>query len=58
MKGRYFRDFNRMNAATADVRQLYDAMLEIYPDRVKPGSLWGAANNAKKQAQGRRSATK
>jgi hypothetical protein len=25
-------------------------MLEIYPDRVNPGSLWGAANAAKKQA--------
>jgi hypothetical protein len=49
MKGRYLRDFNRLNAATADVRQLYDAMLEIYPERVNPGSLWGAANNAKNQ---------
>ena len=26
-----------------------DAMLEIYPDRVNPGSLWSAANIAKKQ---------
>jgi hypothetical protein len=34
----------------ADVRQLYDARLEIYPERVNPGSLWGAADNAKKQA--------
>jgi hypothetical protein len=25
------------------------AMLEPYPDRVNPGSLWGAANTAKKQ---------
>jgi hypothetical protein len=25
-------------------------MLQIYPDRVNPGSLWGAANIAKKQA--------
>jgi glyoxylase-like metal-dependent hydrolase (beta-lactamase superfamily II) len=43
----YLRDFNRLNAATATARQLYDAMLEIYPDRVNPGSLWGAANAAK-----------
>ena len=42
MTSRYVRDFNRLNAATADVRRLYDAMLEIYPDRVNPGSLWGA----------------
>jgi glyoxylase-like metal-dependent hydrolase (beta-lactamase superfamily II) len=46
----YLRDFNRLNAATATVRELYDAMLEIYPDRVNPGSLWGAANTAKKPA--------
>jgi hypothetical protein len=31
-------------------RQLYVAMLDLYPDRVNPGSLWGAANTAKKQA--------
>lgn len=46
----YLRDFNRLDAATTDARQLYDAMLELYPDRVNPGSLWGAANKAKKQA--------
>ena len=46
----YLRDFNRLNEATVTARQLYDAMLELYPDRVNPGSLWGAANTAKKQA--------
>jgi glyoxylase-like metal-dependent hydrolase (beta-lactamase superfamily II) len=46
----YLRDFNRLNAATTTPRELYDAMLEIYPDRVNPGSLWGAANTAKKNA--------
>ena len=46
----YLRDFNRLNTATTTARELYDAMLEIYPDRVNPGSLWGAANAAKKQA--------
>src|ERR1700724_2882410 len=46
----YLRDFNRLNTATATARELYDAMLEIYPDRVNPGSLWGAAKTAKKQA--------
>src|SRR5258708_1628801 len=35
----YLRDFNRLNEATANARELYDAMLEIYPDRVNPGSL-------------------
>lgn len=46
----YLRDFNRLDGATTDARQLYDAMLELYPDRVNPGSLWGAANKAKKPA--------
>jgi glyoxylase-like metal-dependent hydrolase (beta-lactamase superfamily II) len=46
----YIRDFNRLDDATTTARELYDAMLELYPDRVNPGSLWGAANTAKKQA--------
>ena len=46
----YLHDFNRLNAVTTTARELYDAMLEIYPDRVNPGSLWGAANAAKKGA--------
>jgi glyoxylase-like metal-dependent hydrolase (beta-lactamase superfamily II) len=44
----YLCDFNRLNEATTTRRQLYDAMLELYPDRANPGSLWGAANLAKK----------
>ena len=44
----YLRDFNHLNAATTTARELYDAMLEIYPARVNPGSLWGAARTAKK----------
>ena len=46
----YLRDFDRLNEATANARELYDVMLELYPDRVNPGSLWGAANTAKKKA--------
>jgi glyoxylase-like metal-dependent hydrolase (beta-lactamase superfamily II) len=46
----YLRDFDRLNAATTTARELYYAMLEVYPDRVNPGSLWGAANAAKKPA--------
>jgi glyoxylase-like metal-dependent hydrolase (beta-lactamase superfamily II) len=46
----YIRDFNRLDGATKTARELYDAMLELYPDRVNPGSLWGAANIAKKPA--------
>jgi glyoxylase-like metal-dependent hydrolase (beta-lactamase superfamily II) len=44
----YLRDFNRLNESTKSARELYHAMLEIYPDRANPGSLWGAANTAKK----------
>jgi hypothetical protein len=29
------------------VRELYDAKLELYPDRANPGSLWRGANAAK-----------
>jgi glyoxylase-like metal-dependent hydrolase (beta-lactamase superfamily II) len=45
----YLRDFNRLNEATTSARQLYDAMLELHPDRANPGSLWGASNAAKRQ---------
>ncbi|AYG58393.1 MBL fold metallo-hydrolase [Rhizobium jaguaris] len=45
----YLLDFNRLNEATTTARELYDAMLELYPNRANPGSLWGASNAAKKQ---------
>jgi glyoxylase-like metal-dependent hydrolase (beta-lactamase superfamily II) len=44
----YLRDFNRLDASTTTARELYDAMLELYPERANPGSLWGGANWAKK----------
>ena len=43
----YLQDFNRLCEETTTAQQLYDAMLELHPDRVNPGSLWGAANAAK-----------
>jgi glyoxylase-like metal-dependent hydrolase (beta-lactamase superfamily II) len=43
----YLHDFNHLNTTTATARELYDAMLQIYPNFVNPGSLWGAANTAK-----------
>jgi len=43
----YLHDFNRLNTTAATARELYDAMLQIYPNFVNPGSLWGAANTAK-----------
>jgi glyoxylase-like metal-dependent hydrolase (beta-lactamase superfamily II) len=46
----YLLDFNRLDATTTTARELYDAMLAIYPDRINPGSLWGAAKITKKHA--------
>jgi len=46
----YLRDFNRVEAATTTALELYEAMLELYPDRANPGSLWSGANAAKKRA--------
>jgi hypothetical protein len=40
------RDFIRLDQATDTPRQLFDAMIELYPDRANPGSLWGGANKA------------
>ena len=46
----YLRNFNRVEAATTTALELYEAMLELYPDRANPGSLWSGANAAKKRA--------
>ena len=47
----YIRNFNRLEETTTTARQLYEQMLELYPNRVNPGSLWGAANAAKKHSE-------
>jgi glyoxylase-like metal-dependent hydrolase (beta-lactamase superfamily II) len=44
---RYIRDFIRLNEVTKTARELYDRMLELYPDRANPGSLWSSATAAK-----------
>ncbi|SEM35462.1 MBL fold metallo-hydrolase [Bradyrhizobium sp. OK095] len=44
---RYIRDFIRLNDATKSPRELYDRMLQLYPDRANPGSLWSSAIAAK-----------
>ncbi len=43
----YLRDFNRIEAETSTALELYDRMLELYPRRANPGSLWGGAKVAK-----------
>ncbi|SLE08591.1 Zn-dependent hydrolase, glyoxylase [Mycobacteroides abscessus subsp. massiliense] len=44
---RYLTDFNRLEAQTSTAHELYESMLELYPDRANPGSLWGGAKRAK-----------
>ena len=43
----YIRDFDRLARITATARELYDEMLQLYPNRANPGSLWGSAHAAK-----------
>src|SRR2546430_7549167 len=44
----YIRDFDRVTETTTTARELYDKMLELYPDRVNPGlALWLSARAAK-----------
>ena len=44
---RYIRDFNACVATTSTPLELYEKMLSLHPNRVNPGSLWGAAKAAK-----------
>ena len=44
----YIRDFDRLVGTSATAHELYDKMLEIYPNRVNPGwALWSSARAAK-----------
>ena len=43
----YIRDFDRLAVATTTARELYDKMLELYPDRLNRGALWSSARAAK-----------
>lgn len=45
----YLQDFNRLDETTTTARELYDAMLTLYPGRANPGSLWSGANAAKRR---------
>src|SRR5262249_30745043 len=47
----YIQNFDRLDHQTTTARELYDRMLELYPDRINPGSLWGSAHAAKAFAQ-------
>jgi hypothetical protein len=44
----YIRDFDRLAEKTKTAQELYDKMLELYPNRVNPGwALWGSARAVK-----------
>jgi glyoxylase-like metal-dependent hydrolase (beta-lactamase superfamily II) len=45
----YIRDFDRLAEMTTTAQELYDKMLELYPNRVNPGwALWSSARAVKK----------
>ena len=45
----YIRDFDRLAETTTTSQELYDKMLELYPNRVNPGwALWSSARAVKK----------
>ena len=44
----YILDFDRLAGMTTTARELYDKMLELYPNRVNPGwALWNSARAVK-----------
>ncbi len=44
----YIRDFDQLAEMTKTAQELYDKMLELYPNRVNPGwALWSSARAAK-----------
>ena len=46
----YLRNFNRIESASRTPEELYAGMLELYPRRANPGSLWGGAKHAKSES--------
>lgn len=44
----YIRDFDRLAESTTTAQELYDKMLQLYPNRVNPGwALWSSARAVK-----------
>jgi glyoxylase-like metal-dependent hydrolase (beta-lactamase superfamily II) len=43
----YIRDFDRVVETAETARELYDEMLDLYPERVNPGMLWWSARTLK-----------
>ena len=48
VRERIVRDFDRLAETTKTAQELYDKMLELYPNRVNPGwALWSSARAVK-----------
>ena len=48
----YIRDFDRLAEQTTTAQELYDKMLELYPNRVNPGwALWSSVRAVKPLSQ-------
>ena len=48
----YIHDFDRLAEKTRTAQELYDKMLELYPNRVNPGwALWSSAHAVKPLSQ-------
>ena len=43
----YIRDFDGLAQTVTTARELYDQVLQLYPDRANPGALWGSAHAVK-----------
>ena len=44
----YIRDFDRLAETTRTAQELYDKMLELYPNRINPGwALWSSVRSVK-----------
>ena len=48
----YIRDFDRIAEITTTAQEVYDKMLDLYPNRVNPGwALWSSARAVKQQSR-------
>ena len=46
---KYIRDFDRLAKTSSFAQELYEKMLELYPNRVNPGwALWSSAHAVKR----------
>lgn len=44
---KYIRDFDREVGAATSARDLFDRMMNLYPDRENPGAVWSSARALK-----------